>query len=245
VSLTEIMPSTRGAQGVVGEPIRVVVVEDEPLYRDLLRMALERVGFEVVGTFANSESALGEAAALVPDVAVLDIELGSAVSGIEVGIRLRRVLPALGVVLLSNHLSPNLVAALPADVAGGWSCLSKRTVSDVDALRRAIVGAAHGLVVLDAILTRAGSIRASSPLGRLSPRQREIVELIAQGYSNKGIAERLVLTERSVENHITRIYQQVGIDAHEPATHQRVQVALLYTDSMDAATYAYGHRLMR
>ena len=240
------LPSTQEAQGAAErDPIRVVVVEDEALYRDLLRLALERVGFEVVGTFADPESALGEAAALVPDVAVLDIELGSAITGVEVGIRLRRVVPALGIVLLSNHLSPNLVAAIPTDVAGGWSYLSKRTVSDLDALRRAITGAAHGLVVFDAILTRAGSIRANSPLGRLSPRQREIVDLIAQGYSNKAIAERLVLTEKSVENHITRIYQQVDIDTHDPVTHPRVQVALLYTDGMDAAAYAYGHRLLR
>jgi DNA-binding NarL/FixJ family response regulator len=243
MTLTETVASTQVADD--REPIRVVVVEDEPLYRDLLRLALERVGFDVVGTFADAESAVGEAAELVPDVAVLDIELGSAISGIEVGIRLRRVVPALGVVLLSNHLSPELVGAIPADAVGGWSYLSKRTVSDVDALRRAITGAAHGLVVFDAILTRAGSIRATSPLGRLSPRQREIVELIAQGYSNRAIADRLVLTEKSVENHITRIYQQVGIDAHDPATHQRVQVALLYTDAMDTPAYAYGHRLMR
>ena len=245
MTLTEILPSAQGIEGLDREPIRVVVVEDEPLYRDLLRLALERVGFEVVGAFADAESALREAAALVPDVALLDIELGSAISGVEVGIRLRRGVPALGVVLLSNHLSPELVGALPTDVVGGWSYLSKRTVTDVDALRRAITGAADGLVVFDPILTRAGSIRANSPLGRLSPRQREIVELIAQGYSNKAIAEHLVLTEKSVENHITRIYQQVGIDAHDLATHQRVQVALLYTDGMDAAAYAYGHRLLR
>src|SRR5258706_5394012 len=113
------------------------------------------------------------------------------------------------------------------------------------ALRRSLTGAVLGLVVYDRFLTHAGSIRANSPLGRLSPRQREIVDLIAQGYSNRAIAEHLVLTEKSVENHITRIYQQVGIDAHDPDTHQRVPVALLYTDSMDAAAYAYGHRLLR
>ncbi|MEP6661615.1 MAG: response regulator transcription factor [Acidimicrobiales bacterium] len=245
MTLTEILPSAQGAQGAQRAPIRVVVVEDESLYRDLLRMALERAGFEVVATFVDPESALRDSAALVPDVALLDIELGSAISGVEVGIRLKRVVPALGVVLLSNHLSPEFVGALPTDVVGGWSCLSKRTVSDVDALRRAIIGAAHGLMVLDAILTRAGSIRANSPLGRLSPRQREIVELIAQGYSNRAVAERLVLTEKSVENHITRICRQVGIDAHDPATHQRVQVALLYADLADTPAYAHGHRLIR
>lgn len=216
-------------------PIRLVIVEDEPLYRDLLRASLERAGFIVVGAFGDPASALTGASALAPDVALLDIELGSSVSGVEVGIRLRRLMPGVGIVLLSNNTDPHLVASLPTDVSGGWSYLSKRTVSDVDALSRAITGAAEGLVVFDAALTRASSIRADSPIRRLSPRQREIVELMAQGYSNKAIAQRLVLTEKSVENHLTRIYQQLGIAASDPSTHQRVQVALLYLDSTVAA----------
>jgi DNA-binding NarL/FixJ family response regulator len=199
-------------------PIRLVIVEDEPLYRDLLRASLERAGFIVVGAFGDPASALTGAPALVPDVALLDIELGSSVSGVEVGIRLRRLMPGVGIVLLSNNTDPHLVASLPTDVSGGWSYLSKRTVSDVDALSRAITGAAEGLVVFDAALTRASSIRADS-----------------QGYSNKAIAQRLVLTEKSVENHLTRIYQQLGIAASDPSTHQRVQVALLYLDSTVAA----------
>ena len=211
--------------------IRLVIVEDEALYRDLLRTSLERAGFVVVGVFADPASAQGGIPVLAPDVALLDIELGSTVNGVEVGIRLRRLMPAMGIVLLSNYPDPRLVAALPTDVAGGWSFLSKRTVRDVDALSRAITGAAEGLVVFDAALIRASSIRVDSPIRRLSRRQREIVELIAQGYSNKAIAQRLVLTEKSVENHQTRIYQQLGISASDPATHQRVQITLLYLDS--------------
>jgi DNA-binding NarL/FixJ family response regulator len=220
-------------------PIRLVVVEDEPLYRDLLCAWLERAGFVVVGAFAEPVSALRVTPALSPDVALLDIELGSSVSGVEIGIGLRRSMPGLGIVLLSNHTRPQLMGALPVDVAGGWSYLSKRTVSDVDALSRAITGAAEGLVVFDAALTNARVIRAGSLIERLSPRQRQIVALIAQGYSNKAIGERLVLTEKSVENHITRIYQEVGIDAHDPVNHQRVRMALLYLDgSTDAPRYS-------
>jgi DNA-binding NarL/FixJ family response regulator len=220
-------------------PIRLVVVEDEPLYRDLLCAWLERAGFVVVGVFADPESALRVAPALLPDVALLDIELGSSLSGVELGIGLRRSMPELGIVLLSNHARPQLLAVLPADVAGGWSYLSKRTVSNLGALNRAITGAAEGLVVFDAALTDVSVIKAGSVIGRLSPRQCQIVALIAQGYSNRAIAERLVLTEKSVENHITRIYQIVGIDALDPVNHQRVRMALLYMASTtDAPRYS-------
>jgi DNA-binding NarL/FixJ family response regulator len=220
-------------------PVRLVIVEDEQLYRDLLHTSLERAGFVVVGAFADPASALAGTPSLAPDVVLLDIELGATINGVEVGIRLRRLMPAVGIVLLSNYSDPHLVAALPTDVSGGWSFLSKRTVRDVDALSRAITGAAEGLVVFDAALTHARSIRVDSPIRRLSRRQREVVELIAQGYSNKAIAQRLVLTEKSVENHLTRIYQQLGISASDPATHQRVQIALLYWDS------TVGNRALR
>ena len=175
----------------------------------------------VVGVFADPVAALLVTPALSADVALLDIELGSSVSGVEVGIGLRRSLPRLGIVLLSNYTRPQLLAALPADVAGGWSYLSKRTVSDVDALSRAIRGAAEGLVVFDAALTASSVIRAGSPIERLSSLSARLSRSSAQGYSNRAIGERLVLTEKSVENHITRIYQEVGIDAHDPVNHQR------------------------
>jgi DNA-binding NarL/FixJ family response regulator len=93
--------------------------------------------------------------------------------------------------------------------------------------------------VFDAALTAASVIRAGSPIERLSPRQRQIVALIAQGYSNRAIGEHLVLTEKSVENHITRIYQMVGIDANDPINHQRVRMAVLYLASTtDAPRYS-------
>ena len=221
------------------KPIRLVVVEDEPLFRDLLCGWLERAGFVVVGVFADPVAALLVTPALSADVALLDIELGSSVSGVEVGIGLRRSLPRLGIVLLSNYTRPQLLAALPADVAGGWSYLSKRTVSDVDALSRAIRGAAEGLVVFDAALTASSVIRAGSPIERLSPASARLSRSFAQGYSNRAIGERLVLTEKSVENHITRIYQEVGIDAHDPVNHQHVRMALLYLESTtDASRYS-------
>jgi DNA-binding NarL/FixJ family response regulator len=224
------------------KPIRLVVVEDEPLYRDLLCGWLERAGFVVVGVFADPVAALLVTPALSADVALLDIELGSSVSGVELGIGLRRSMPRLGIVLLSNYTRPQLLAALPAEVAGGWSYLSKRTVSDGEALSRAITGAAEGLVVFDAALTGSSVIRAGSPIERLSPRQRQIVALLAQGYSNSAIGERLVLTEKSVENHITRIYQEVGIDAHDPVNHQRVRMALLYLESTTDASPTAARR---
>src|SRR5213593_1276873 len=92
-----------------------VIVEDEPLYRDLLHSVLSgRPDLEVVGVFGEAPAALDRAPGLRPDVALLDIDLGGAMDGIELGLRLREALPALGVVLLSNHVEPRFLSALPA-----------------------------------------------------------------------------------------------------------------------------------
>jgi DNA-binding NarL/FixJ family response regulator len=208
---------------------RVVLVEDEALYRDLLASVLRgRLGLDVVGAFADADAALAGARALRPEVAVLDIELPGAIDGIELGLRLCDALPELGVVLLSNHVDPRFVSALPAATAAGWSYLLKKSVSDVGALGRAIAGAAAGYVTVDPGVVAALRPRAAGRLARLSPRQREMLELLAQGLTNSAIAERMVLTDKSVENGITRLYQELEIDREDPSVQPRVQAVLLY-----------------
>ncbi len=217
------------------ETLRVVLVEDEPLYRDLLRIALDqRADLEIVNAYGDADSALAGIPQDQPDVAMLDIDLGSAVNGVQLGMMLRRSMPTLSIVLLSNHGDPEFVASLPEEVRGGWSYLLKKSVNDVDVLSRTISGAAAGLTVLDPQLVAGMRLRPKKVglLSRLTPRQTEILELIAQGYSNAAIAERLVLAEKSVENQINLLYQQLEIDRSTSGVQPRVKAVLTYLDEM-------------
>jgi DNA-binding NarL/FixJ family response regulator len=210
---------------------RVVLVEDEALFRDLLRVSLaQHEGLQVVGVFADPESALREIPTLHVDVAILDIDLASPMTGVELGVRLRRALPDLGIMLLSNHADPQLLSSLPRDVAGGWSYLLKRSVTNVDTLQRAIEGASMGLLLFDPELTRRTRPRRSGPLTELSPRQLEVLGLIAEGHSNAAIADKLTLSERSIENHVSRIYTTLGVDATDRSAHARVVAVRRYLD---------------
>lgn len=218
--------------------VRVVIVEDEGLYRDLVRIALSHhPRLEVVGAYGDPESALEEVPALAPDVAILDIELAGALNGVQLGLRLRRDLPDLGVVLLSNHRDPEFLSALPAETIAGWSYLLKRSVGDVEALWRAIEGAAAGLVVLDAALVTDMQPRANSSVSKLAPRQREILGLIAQGLSNAAIAEQLTLSEKSVENQINLVYQNLAIQRGAGGIHPRVIAVLRYLQDSRVTPY--------
>ena len=104
------------------DAVKVLILEDEDLFRDLLRVALSQHDrFEVVGAFSQGEEALKAAEELRPDVAILDIELGEQMNGIQVGLLLRRKLADVGIILLSNHSSPQFVSSLPREAIAGWS----------------------------------------------------------------------------------------------------------------------------
>lgn len=216
----------------------VVLVEDETLFRELLRIALsQHDSLEVIGSFPDGESALREIPLLQPQVAILDIELGGPLNGIQVGLTLREEMPDLGIVILSNHGDPEFVASLPPQVIAGWSYLLKKSVSDVETIARAVKGVAEHMVVIDPQLVATRRPRPEGLLARLTPRQRDILDLIAQGVTNAVIAQRLVLTEKTVENQINSVYQQLGIDRVRSGIHPRVQAVLLYLQqSLNART---------
>jgi DNA-binding NarL/FixJ family response regulator/DNA-binding XRE family transcriptional regulator len=209
--------------------LRLMLVDDEDLYRDLLQTALgQQPRLNVVGAFRDASTALATGLVLQPDVALLDIELPGGLDGIHLGLALRRSLPKLGIVLLSHHADLRFVAALHRRPVTGWSYLLKQSVRDVAALRRAIEGAAEGYVVLDPRLVAGLQPRTGGPLERLTPRQRDVLALAAQGLTNAGIAQRLVLAEKSVENQLTGIYEAFGIDRREHEVHARVKAVLIY-----------------
>ena len=211
-------------------PIRVVVVEDEPLYRDLLVSALVSQIPDVVvtGSFGDAAEVRRAAAKLRGDVLLTDIDLGPGDSGVALAVDLRRRGTVRGVVLLSNLALPTVLTSLPADVQGGWAYLLKTSGTDVRVLGTAIAAAAEGGVMLDDRLVNELEADASGPVARLTPRQRDVLERMARGWSNARIADDLSLKVRSVESVIADIL--VALDIGQPAdgVHPRVAAVLVY-----------------
>lgn len=206
-------------------PLRIALVEDEGLFRDLLRTSLDALpNFEVVGSFGDPDEAFEAIPGLTPDVALLDIDLGKGRSGIELGKALGEALPELGILLLSHHAEPSYLDALARAEGRGWSYLIKKSVTDLDALTRAIHGAAKGVIVLDPTIVQAMGAQLQPSM---SPRERQILELIALGHSNSAIAADLHLSEKTIENQISSLYRRLGIDTRDPRIHPRVRAAAL------------------
>jgi DNA-binding NarL/FixJ family response regulator len=207
--------------------LRLLVIEDEALFRELLIRTLDdEPGFEVVGSAGTGDEAVGLAASSQPDVVVMDIEMPGKLDGIDAGLEIKQANPNIGIVLLSSHRDRRYFTSLPLEQQPGWSYLLKQSVADLGTLVRAIEGSARGMVVLDPALITGMRAKPESALSRLTPRQRDVVELIAQGYSNAGIADELSLTERSVETYVSTIYQELGVSG-ERETHARVKVTLI------------------
>lgn len=209
--------------------LRLAIVEDESLYLDLLATVLGiDPELEVVGTYTDADAALREVPRLQPDVALLDIELGGSVNGVQLGLLLRERLPQLGIVLLSNVRAPRLLGSIPRAQVSGWSYLLKRSVRDASILRRAIDGAAQGLVTLDPALVVGRRARERGRISSLTERQRSILELVAEGWTNEAIAARLGIAVKTVENQLVLTYQELGVDRERDPIHPRVRAVLLY-----------------
>ncbi|PSR20834.1 MAG: DNA-binding response regulator [Sulfobacillus acidophilus] len=218
----------------VKKALRVIVVEDEPLLRDLLVVSLENIpSLSVVASYGDGPSAVARVTHDNPDVALLDINLGTGGNGIETGLQLRKSQPLLGIVLLSNYARPDLLSELPRTSLPGWSYLLKKSVRDLATLTRAIEGSASNLVVLDPELVRQSQTRRDSPLNHLTPRQSQILALVAQGYTNAAIAKTLFLSEKSVENYLTTIYSTLHIESSSPDQHARVKATLCFLSQKD------------
>lgn len=214
----------------MGRALRIAVVEDEPLYRELLVTGLvtRLPNVEMVGAFGSAEDLT---AALQPeqmDVLLADLDLGEGADGTQLGVHLRRRNRSLGIVLLSNLAMPGLLAGLPEDVRGGWSYLLKTSVADLDQLALAISESASGGVVIDSALTRQLVPQKTGPLAALTPRQMDVLSRMANGWSNRRIADDLVLSVRTVESVISDIMATLAIPKDGDGYNSRVACVLTY-----------------
>lgn len=212
------------------EKTSVFVVDDEALFRELLCRTLSReAGLEVVGEAEDGESAVRLVLEDKPDVVLMDIELPGEMDGIEAALQIKKERPDTGVVILSAHNERRYVTSLPLEDIRGWAYLLKQSVPDIAAVVRAIQGSKAGMVVLDPAVVAGMRPRQGSAVARLNPRHQEVLELLAQGYSNGAIAQQLKLSQKSVETYINAIYQELHL-SHEPEIHARVKATLLYLE---------------
>lgn len=215
-------------QEKIDKAIKILIVEDEGLFRDMLTISLGAIpNIEIVGAVSDGKAAVEAAIQVKPDVVLMDIELGSDPNGIAAGRAIKKENKNIGIIVLSGHKGREYVNLVAADEFSGWSYLLKQSVSDSSSLARAIEGAASGLVVMDASVVNSMKPRKGSLTGGLTPRQQEVLSMMAQGYNNAAIAEKLVLGTKSVENYINAIYQELNL-SHNGPLHPRVQAVLSY-----------------
>lgn len=210
---------------------RVAVVEDEALFREMLVGSLCRqADLEVVDTADTGEQAIALARKARPDVILMDIELAGEMDGIEAALAIKKESPEIGIVILSAHDDPRYVTSLPLGESTGWAYLLKQSVRDLSAVVVAIEGCARGMVVMDPVMMAKLEPREGSDVSRLTPRQTEVLRLLAEGYNNSAIARQLQVEERSVEGYINIIYQHLGLSG-EPEVNMRVKAALTFLKS--------------
>lgn len=212
--------------------LRVVIAEDDVLLREGIARLLAEAGFEIVGQAGDAEDFLRKALAHRPDVAVVDIQMppDQGADGLRAALELRARLPATGVLVLSSHYEESYALDLIGERAEGVGYLLKERVGDVEAFTDAVARVAAGGSALDpeVVGRMLGRRRArGGPLEELTGREREVLAQLAEGKSNRGIAEALVVTTAAVEKHVTSIFQKLGIDS-TPTGHRRVLAALTY-----------------
>jgi DNA-binding NarL/FixJ family response regulator len=216
----------------VSSRVRVVIAEDDVLLREGIARLLVEAGFDVVAQAGNAEDFLRKALAHRPDVAVVDIQMppGHGADGLRAALELRGKLPGVGVLVLSSFYEESYALDLIGESAEGVGYLLKERVGDVEAFTGAVARVAGGGSALDpeVVGRMLGRRRPpGGPLDQLTEREREVLAQIAQGKSNRGIAEELVVTTAAVEKHVTSIFHKLGIEG-SPTEHRRVLAALTY-----------------
>ena len=212
-------------------PLSIVIGEDDVLLREGIGRLLGDAGLEILALTGDAEDLVRRTLALRPDVAVVDVQMppGGEDDGLRAAMTLRDRLPEMGVVVLSQFYEESYAHDLIGERPEGVGYLLKERVADVPAFVEAIRRVAAGGSALDPeIVGRIlGRRRTEGPLDQLTPRERDVLALMAEGLTNKGIAESLVVTEAAVEKHVTRIFHKLGL-GHGEFEHRRVHAVLTY-----------------
>ena len=211
--------------------MRVVVADDSVLLREGVVRLLEENGFEVVGQAGDADDLIRKVRAHKPDVAVVDIRMPptNTDDGLRAALEIRAELPDTGVLVLSQYVEEGYALDLVGESAGGVGYLLKDRVADVERFVDSVRRVADGGSALDpeVVSQLVGRARRDDPLAELTPREREVLELMAEGRSNNAIAEHMVVTERAVEKHVTSIFGKLSL-APAPEDHRRVLAVLAF-----------------
>jgi DNA-binding NarL/FixJ family response regulator len=211
--------------------MRVVVADDVMLTREGIVRLLEDAGVQVVAQAEDAESLVRRVRATEPDAAIVDIRMPPTHTdeGLVAASMIRTELPQVAVLILSQYIEPSYAMRLLEEHPERVGYLLKERVFDVallvDALRR--LGDGESVIDPTIVSRLVGRRRRSDPLEELTPREREALELVAEGLSNKAIAGRLVVTERTVEAHVKQIFMKLNLDT-SPDSHRRVLAVLAY-----------------
>jgi DNA-binding NarL/FixJ family response regulator len=211
--------------------VRIVIGEDQALLREGIVRLLTDAGFEVVAEAADAPDLLRKVRAHRPDVAIVDVQMppGNEDDGLQAAIEIRAELPQVGVLVLSQFVEERYAVDLIGDSAAGVGYLLKDRVADfatfADAVRRVAAG---GTALDPTVVSRMlGRRRRDDPFEELTARERQVLELMAEGRSNRGIAEALVVTPHAVEKHVTSLFAKLGVSG-AAEDHRRVLAVLSF-----------------
>ncbi|MEO8290240.1 MAG: response regulator transcription factor [Gaiellaceae bacterium] len=211
--------------------MRVVLADDSVLLREGVARILEDAGFDIVGQAGTADDLMLKVRSYSPDVAIVDIRMPPTHTdeGLRAAQEIREKHPGIGVLVLSQYVEPAYAMELLAESAEGVGYLLKDRVSDVREFADAVRRVGEGGSALDPTIVSqlVGRRRRNDPIDQLTPREREVLGLMAEGRSNSGIAEQLVVTERAVEKHVTGIFAKLRLPAASE-DHRRVLAVLAY-----------------
>ena len=212
-------------------PLRIVLAEDQVLLRQGIARLLGDAGFEVVAEAGDAPDLLRKVAAHRPDVAVVDVQMppDQTDDGLRAAITIRERHPEVAVLVLSQFVEQRYAVDLIGASAERVGYLLKDRVADFSGFADAVRRVAAGGTALDpaVVSEMLGRRRRDDPLDELTPREREVLALMAQGRSNRGIAEALEVTTHAIERHVSGIFSKLGV-SEAPADHRRVQAVLAF-----------------
>jgi DNA-binding NarL/FixJ family response regulator len=211
--------------------MRVVLADDSVLLREGMARLLEDAGFEIVGQAGDADDLMLKVRSWQPDVAIVDIRMPPTQTdeGLRAAKEIRRAHPTTGVLVLSQYVETSYALELLADSAEGIGYLLKDRIAEIPEFTAAVRRVGEGGSALDPAIVSllVGRNRGAGPLDDLTPREREVLELMAEGLSNAAIAARMFVTERAVEKHVTSIFAKLRLTATGDS-HRRVLAVLAF-----------------